>query len=52
VQANGTCTPHHGRTPKGIFNASSDAAAWRPPPALQGQRLVLLPAVLAVLLRL
>ncbi|CAN6235010.1 unnamed protein product [Urochloa humidicola] len=48
--ANGTCTPRHGRTPKGIFNASSDAAAWRPPPVMQWQRLVLLPALLAVLL--
>ncbi|XP_062185697.1 PI-PLC X domain-containing protein At5g67130-like isoform X2 [Phragmites australis] len=48
--ANGTCTPRHGRTPKGIFNASSDAAAWRPPPVLQWQRLVLLPALLGLLL--
>ncbi|KAJ1271007.1 hypothetical protein BS78_06G095700 [Paspalum vaginatum] len=43
---NGTCIARHGRTPKGIFNASSDAAAWRPPPVLQWQRLVLLPALL------
>ncbi|KAF8714732.1 hypothetical protein HU200_027250 [Digitaria exilis] len=49
---NGTCTTRHGKTPKGIFNASSDAAAWRAPPVLQWQRLVLLPAVFAVLLRL
>ncbi|KAF8762571.1 hypothetical protein HU200_009348 [Digitaria exilis] len=50
---NGTCTTRHGKTPKGIFNASSDAAAWRPPPVLQWQRLVLLPVVVfAVLLRL
>jgi hypothetical protein len=52
-QANGTCTPRHGRTPKGIFNASSDAAAWRPPPpVLQWQRLILLPSLLALLLGL
>jgi hypothetical protein len=49
-QANGTCTPRHGKTPKGIFNTSSDAAGWRPPPVLQWQRLVLLPGLLAVLL--
>jgi len=52
-QANGTCTPRHGRTPKGIFNASSDAAAAaRPPPVLQWQRLILLPSLLALLLGL
>ncbi|XP_066345147.1 PI-PLC X domain-containing protein At5g67130-like isoform X2 [Miscanthus floridulus] len=51
--ANGTCTPRHGRTPKGILNASSDAAAWRPPPpVLQWQRLILLPSLLALLLGL
>lgn len=51
--ANGTCTPRHGRTPRGIFNASSDAAAWRPPPpVLQWQRLILLPSLLALLMGL
>ncbi|KAL6893710.1 hypothetical protein ACP4OV_007808 [Aristida adscensionis] len=48
--ANGTCSPRHGRTPKGIFKASSDAAAWRPPAMIQWQRLLLLPALLALFL--
>ncbi|TVU14488.1 hypothetical protein EJB05_37961 [Eragrostis curvula] len=52
--ANGTCTPRHGRTPKGIFNATSDATASRPPPVLQWPRLVLLllPALAPVILSL
>lgn len=38
--ANGTCTPRHGRTPRGIFNATSDATS--PRELLQWRHLLLL----------
>lgn len=48
---NGTCTPpRHGRTPKGIFNKTSDATAWRPPAMLQWQQLILPSTLFAILL--
>uniref|UniRef100_A0ACD5UPP6 Uncharacterized protein n=1 Tax=Avena sativa TaxID=4498 RepID=A0ACD5UPP6_AVESA len=49
--SNGTCSPRkRGATPKGIFNAISDAAVWRPQPTLQRQLLMLPPTVVALLL--
>ncbi|XP_051217355.2 PI-PLC X domain-containing protein At5g67130 [Lolium perenne] len=49
--SNGTCSPrNHGATPKGIFNATSDAAVRRWPATLQWQLLMLPSTVIALLL--